>query len=122
MGSGTGAGVNEFGPVGLISFSVDDTGGGGIGGGVAVVVVVVVVVVVGAGSLLVPHAAVTAPIATTARTPARAGRRRFNGVELIEHFLSRDWRDQCCWAATLSRTGLRSGQYVSRAAPRNCHC
>jgi hypothetical protein len=31
-------------------------------------------------------------------------------------------QNQCCCAATLSKTGLRSGQYESRAAPRNCHC
>lgn len=54
-------GVNRLPPVGLIDFSVDDTGGG---------VVVVVVVDVSGAFELPPHAAVRPTIATMAAPPA----------------------------------------------------
>jgi hypothetical protein len=80
-------GENELPPVGLIWFSVDDTGGGG---GADEVeddgeVEVVVVVVVLAGPLPPPHAAVIAPMPTIATAPARTGNRRFSWVRLIMH-------------------------------------
>ena len=56
-------GVNRFPPVGLMDFSVGDG------------VVVVVVVLDGFGVLLLPHAAVSPLIATSAAAPATTGRR-----------------------------------------------
>ncbi|HZQ30251.1 MAG TPA: hypothetical protein VFB19_00770 [Mycobacterium sp.] len=78
-------GENELPPLGLIWFSVDDTGGGAVEVEVDVVVeVVVVVVVVLAGPLLPPpHAAVIAPIPTIATALARTGNRRFECVGLM---------------------------------------
>jgi hypothetical protein len=73
-------GENGFGAFGAIrgAFSVGDTGGGAdvVAAVVVVAVVVVVVVVSGDSPSSLEHAAVNAPIASTAATPAMAGTRR----------------------------------------------
>lgn len=79
-------GVNKLPPVGLICFSVGD-GGTALDEGV-VVVVVVVVVVEGACSPLLPHPAVSAPIAISAPPPATARNRRVNEFELMNSQLA----------------------------------
>ncbi len=66
------SGVNRLPPVGLMPFSVGD-GGAALGG---VVVVVVVVGVDGACSPPRPHAAVKAPIVSSAAAPTAAISRR----------------------------------------------
>lgn len=68
-------GVNRLPPVGLMPFSV---GAGGNSLDVVVVVVVVVDVVEGACSPLLPHPAVSTPIATRAPPPTAAIKRRVN--------------------------------------------
>ncbi len=68
------SGVNRLPPVGLMPFSVGD--GGAALGGVVVVVVVVVVGVDGACSPPRPHAAVKAPIVSSAAAPTAAISRR----------------------------------------------
>jgi hypothetical protein len=76
-----GFGANELGPLGFRFFWVGDAGGGDAGRGdagggtvagaeVVVVAVVVVVVVVGLFVPLLPHAAVSPPVAMIATTPA----------------------------------------------------
>jgi hypothetical protein len=104
-------GLNRFPPVGLMVFSVGDTGGGG-----AVVVVVVVVVVEGSWVLWLPQAAVNAPIAIIAATPAAAGRRRVKRPDLmmqsylypaIMRFATRDRRSRTCAACTSPGTNER---------------
>ena len=74
-------------PVGLMPFSVGD-GGAALDGGVVVVVVVVVDVVEGACSPLLPHPAVSAPIAIRAPPPTTAIKRRVNEFELMNFRIS----------------------------------
>ena len=76
-------GENGFGAFGAIrgAFSVGDTGGGA--DVVAAVVVVVVVVVSGDSPSSLEHAAVNAPIASIAATPAMAGTRRSKPLCLV---------------------------------------
>jgi hypothetical protein len=81
-------GENGFGAFGAIrgAFSVGDAGGGaGVVAAVVVVAVVVVVVVVVSGDSpsSLEHAAVNAPIASTAATPAMAGTRRSKPLCLV---------------------------------------
>jgi hypothetical protein len=71
-------GVNRLPPVGLIDFSVGDSGAVDDG-----VVVVVVVDVSGAFSPPPPHAAVRPTIATTAVPPTAAAMRRARRCDLI---------------------------------------
>lgn len=73
MGAGVAdtGGVNRLPPVGLMLFSVGEAGAL-----LWVVVDVVVVDVVGASLAPLPHAAVTAPMATRAAPPRTAVRRR----------------------------------------------
>ena len=69
-------------PVGLMPFSVGD-GGAALDGGVVVVVVVVVIVVEGACPPLLPHPAVSAPIAIRTPPPTTTIKRRLNEFELM---------------------------------------
>jgi hypothetical protein len=69
-----GLGANELGPVGFSLFWVGATGGGAgaaaeVVGAIMVVVVVVVAAVVGLLVALLPHAAVSPPIAMSATAP-----------------------------------------------------
>lgn len=80
-------GVNWLPPVGLMVFSVGDTGGATVVD-VVVVVVVVVVVLEGFPPPPPPQAAVNAPMEMIATAPATAGRRRAKRPDLMMQFLS----------------------------------
>jgi hypothetical protein len=108
-------GVNWLPPVGLMVFSVGDTGGATVVV-VAVVVVVVVVVLDGVWLPPPPQAAVNPPIAMMAAAPATAGRRRAKRLDLMmQSYLSPDLIDVqmiaqslpgCCTNRPLDRPKL----------------
>ena len=121
MGAGGAStdGVNWLPPVGLMVFSVGDTGGATVVV-VAVVVVVVVVVLDGVWLPPPPQAAVNPPIAMMAAAPATAGRRRAKRLDLMmQSYLSRDGPFATCWTSAIRCALVMSTAALVSSPPRS---